>query len=447
MAGFERRLNDSVQLKLSLALSALILVVATLAGAFSFALAYEEAHELQDDILQQMAALVDRQRFIAKEADAADVDEEARIIVQWLGRADSPDSSVASTGGLALPSMLPDGLQSAEVQGKRYRVLVKTLRQGGRFALAQEEDFRDEIARDSALRTVLPFLILVPVLLVIVADLVRKMFRPIAQLSREVDQRAGEELHPVATERFPAEVRPFAMAINRLLARVARAMAEQQRFIADAAHELRSPLTALSLQAERLDEAALPPVARERVQSLRQGIERERHLLEQLLALARAQAAPEAPRTTVSVQQVYRQVLEALLPVAEAKHIDIGIEGELDVRVVASEFDLQTVVRNLVGNAIRYTPEAGRIDLAVSAVRGWAHLQIRDSGPGIPQSERERVFDPFYRIPGSQPGGSGLGLAIVKTMVGRLGGSVELEAADPSLQRGLSVTVKLPLAM
>jgi len=447
MAGFQERLNESVQLRLSLALSALILVVATLAGVFSFALAYEEAHELQDDILRQMAALVDRQRATIDGTDAGDVDEEARIIVQSLGTADNPPSSATTTRALALPPTLPDGLQTAQVQGKRYRVLVKSLKQGGRVALAQEEDFRDEIARDSALRTLLPFLILVPVLLVIVADLVRKMFRPIAQLSHEVDQRAGEELHPVATERFPAEVRPFGVAINRLLERVARAMADQQRFIADAAHELRSPLTALSLQAERLDEATLPPMARERVQALRQGIERERHLLEQLLSLARAQAAPAAPRTTVSVQQIYRQVLEALLPVAEAKHIDIGIEGELDVRVVASEFDLHTVVRNLVENAIRYTPEAGRVDLTVSAAKGWAHLQIRDSGPGIPLSERERVFDPFYRIPGSQPGGSGLGLAIVKTLVGRLGGSVELEAADPSLQRGLSVTVKLPLAI
>jgi two-component system OmpR family sensor kinase len=143
-------------------------------------------------------------------------------------------------------------------------VLVKTTASGERIAVAQESGFRNEIARD-ALRTVMPFLILVPVLLLIVADLVRKMFQPIAALSKEIDQRAEQELHPVEDRHLPVEVRPFAVAINRLLARVGQSMESQRRFVADAAHELRSPLTAMSLQAERLAEAEMSSVARERL--------------------------------------------------------------------------------------------------------------------------------------------------------------------------------------
>ena len=149
--------------------------------------------------------------------------------------------------------------------------------------MAQETGVRDEIARDSALRTLMPFLILVPVLLLIVANLVRKMFRPIAALSAEIDQRAEQELHPVEEGHLPAEVRPFVVAINRLLARVNQSMETQRRFVADAAHELRSPFTALSLQAERLAEADMSNLARGRLMTLRRGIERGRSLLDQLL--------------------------------------------------------------------------------------------------------------------------------------------------------------------
>ncbi|WP_316679648.1 histidine kinase dimerization/phospho-acceptor domain-containing protein, partial [Ralstonia chuxiongensis] len=255
-----------------------------------------------------------------------DADEESRVIVQRLGEV-SPSAPGEDVGGMPpLPPTLADGLHTLEVSGETFRVLVKTTATGERIAVAQESSFRNEIARDGALRTVMPFLILVPVLLLIVADLVRKMFRPIAALSKEIDQRAEQELHSVDDRNLPAEVRPFAVAINRLLDRVGRSMQSQRRFVADAAHELRSPLTALSLQAERLAEAEMSRVARERLTALRQGIERGRNLLDQLLTLAKAQSVIDLPKSPVSVQDIYRRVLEDLMPLAEAKHIDIGVE-------------------------------------------------------------------------------------------------------------------------
>lgn len=449
MDGFKRRLNESLQLKLSVTLSLAILVVALVAGVFSFLSAFDEAHELQDDGLRQMAQLMDRQHLSpaspTTDVRPKDANEESRVIVQQLGEANPSVADVDAGGTLPLPASLADGLHNLEVGGETFRVLVKTTAAGERIAVAQESGFRDEIARDGALRTVMPFLILVPVLLLIVADLVRKMFRPIAALSKEIDLRADQELHPVEYQHLPVEVRPFALAINRLLARVGQSMESQRRFVADAAHELRSPLTAMSLQAERVADAEMSNLARERLAVLRQGIERGRSLLNQLLTLAKAQSVTDLPRSPVSVQGVYRRVLEDLMPLAEAKHIDIGVEGMQDTEVWASELDMIAVVKNLVDNAIRYTPQGGRVDLSVGVSQGKVELRIQDNGPGIPLAERDRVFDPFYRMLGSEQIGSGLGLSIVQTIAHRIGAEIRLDFADDVQQTGLVVTIIAPM--
>ena len=449
MDGFKKRLNESVQLKLSFSLSLVILVVALLAGLFSFRSAFDEARELQDDMLRQVAALFDRQQLalahLAGDGRPQESDEGSRVIVQYLGDA----STAAGLGGvqasLPLPITLPEGLQTLDLNGGPFRVLVRTTPNGKRLAVAQEIGVRDAIARDSALRTVMPFLVLVPLLLLIVAHLVRQLFRPIALVSAEIDGRADQELHPVEESHLPAEVRPFVVAINRLLARVDQSMESQRRFVADAAHELRSPLTAMSLQAERLAQVDLPDLARERLLTLRRGIERGRNLLDQLLTLAKAQAALVRPASLVSVQHVYRHVLEDLLPLAEAKQIDLGVEGEQDAQMWVHEPDLMAVVKNLVDNAIRYTPEGGRVDLSVTTKDGRALLNIQDSGPGIQPVERERVFDPFYRTLGSDQVGSGLGLSIVKAVTDRLGAEIELGFSDEVLRSGLRVRVLMPV--
>lgn len=453
MDGLKKRLNDSLQFKLSFSLSLVILVIAMAAGLFSFIAAFDEAHELQDDMLHQVALLFDQQQapLVRSEGNKTvqDGDEESRVIVQYLAdgsQAAGARADATASLPLPLPASLTEGLHTLEVNGEPFRVLVRVTSSGKSIAVAQKTAVRDEIARDSALRTLMPFLILVPILLLIVADLVRKMFRPIVALSAEIDQRAEQELHPVEESHVPAEVRPFVVAINRLLARVDQSMQAQQRFVADAAHELRSPLTAMSLQAERLTEAQMSGLARERLVTLRLGIERGRSLLEQLLALATAQATLERPKSRVSVQHVYRRVLEDLMPLAEARQIDIGVEGAQDVQLWVNELDLMAVLKNLVDNAIRYTPEGGRVDLCVAMQEGLAILKIQDSGPGIQVAERERVFDPFYRTLGSEQVGSGLGLSIVKAILKRMGAGIELGFSDEVKRSGLCVCLRIPVA-
>lgn len=302
---------------------------------------------------------------------------------------------------------------------------------------------RDKEARESAWHSLLPFLILFPVLLLVVGDLVRKMFRPIATLSADIDQRDEQALHPVDESHVPSEIRPFVVAINRLLGRVAQSVDNQRRFVADAAHELRSPMTALSLQAERLAATEMPAAARERLLPLSRGIERSRNLIDQLLSLAAAQSNFSAAPTSVSVLHIYRRILEDLLPLADRKNIDIGVESSEDVQVSINETDLLILIRNLVDNAIRYTPPGGRIDLSVKRVQAAIVLQVSDTGPGITVEEQARVFDPFYRSLGTDESGSGLGLSIVKAIADRTGLKVDLGFTDVIGRSGLCVTVSI----
>ncbi|MFJ2382965.1 ATP-binding protein [Pseudomonas protegens] len=445
MDGFKRRLSESVQLRLSIALSVAVLIVALLAGVFAYVSAFDEALEMQDNTLRQVAALFERQHMTLAYPPpgqvVADDNEESRVVVQYLADGARAAADSDAEIPLPLPTTLADGLSTLTVGGEPFRVLVKTTSAGLRIAVAQETGARDRDARESAWRGLLPFLILFPVLLLVIADLVRKLFRPIEQLAAEIDLRDEQELHPIDERHLPTEVRPFVRAINRLLLRVTQSMTTQRRFVADAAHELRSPLTALSLQAERLASVEMPSLARERLQLLRRGIERGRKLIDQLLGLASAQSAINGRVEPVSVHGVYRRVLEDLLPLAEDKAIDIGLEGGPDRQVLISQEDLLTLVKNLVDNAIRYTPQGGRVDLLVAQVQDEILLQVSDSGPGIAVAERERVFDPFHRGLGSDEVGSGLGLAIVKAIADRHAGRVWLDYSDQRTKRGLCVTV------
>lgn len=448
MDGIKRPVNNSLQIKLSLWLSLAILIIALIAGILAFFSAYNEARGFQDRMLRQIAALFDQYHLPVPQESASGKktgrNMESHVFVQLLPTPTSSSIGRITDQNLALPQNLPDGTQSISIGNIEYRVFIRTVDSGNRLAVAQQTAFRDEMARETSLLTLLPLLISVPILLLVVAVLIRRIFRNVVNLSIEIDQRGVQELQPIVSAPLPSEIRPFVEAINRLLARVELSIDTQRRFLADAAHELRSPFTALSLQAERLENSEMSAKAREQLNSLRQGIERGRLLLNQLLTLTRAQTSATIPGSNVSIHQVYRRVLEDLLPLAEVKKIDIGVVGDLDAHVLVNEVDLISLVKNLVDNAIRYTPAGGRVDLSVLADNGVITLTVEDSGPGIPEAERERVFDPFYRILGSDEIGSGLGLSIVQTISARIGAKISLGFANEQSKSGLRVRVVFP---
>lgn len=447
MDGSQVQIGQSLQAKLSAWIAAVIAVLALAAGVFSFGMAFQEANELQDDQLHQIAILANSHNLLLSPKDAAaidaEIDPESRVILQVLQPAGATTTRAGSTV-LNLPVNLPDGIQTVTVNDETWRILVKPLDTGVRIAVGQQTSVRNEIARNSAMRTLLPFVVLIPILLLLVSELIRQMFKPVKQLALDLDQRDPQDLREVADDHVPSEIHPFVIAINQLLSRVAQSMAVQRRFLADAAHELRSPLTALSLQAERLASSDLSAQARQRLDALQSGLQRSRQLLDQLLALARAQESVKDQAATVSVRRIAHQVMEDLMPLAQAKNIDLGMVGEKDADLRVSEIDLKTLLKNLLDNAIHYTPMDGKIDLHIRSFMGKTILQIEDTGPGIPEEERERVFDPFYRILGNDEVGSGLGLSIVKAIADRLGAVVTLQYVHEQKMTGLSVVVEFP---
>ena len=273
------------------------------------------------------------------------------------------------------------------------------------------------------------------------AWVVRRALRPVRRLADEVDARDAASLQQLDLAQVPLELRPFLNSINGLLERLAEAVERERRFVADAAHELRTPVAALGVQAENLAHGALDDDARQRLHALRQGLERARSVVEQLLGLARAQSAAQPQLQPLRPLALLRQVVEDLMPLADARRIDLGLAEVDELEVRSDPTLLYIFVRNAVDNAIRYTPVGGRVDLALRRTPdGGAEIDVADNGPGIAPELLERAFEPFERL-GHAGGGSGLGLPIMRSVAHKLGAALELLPGAP---RGLRVRLRLP---
>ncbi len=340
---------------------------------------------------------------------------------------------------------LQDGLRVATFRGQPVRILLRSRPDGSRFAITQPTDVRDDIAGNMAFRTLLPIAALIPCLLLVTALVVAGSLRPMVHLAGDLDLRRADDMTPLPLAGMPNELHPFIVSINGLLERMKLMMDQQRRFVADAAHELRTPITALGLQAENLDTVELPEPARERLAVLRQGMRRTNHLLEQLLALARHEVGPPGEAAVVELDRLVKDSVADLLPDAARKEIDVGFEMIEPIAIRGEPVMVSTMIRNLLDNAVRYTPCGGRVDIGVYRDAGAAVVQVEDTGPGIPPGEMDRILEPFFR--GSRPmeHGTGLGLSIVKRIVDRLGGSIVLENISGPSGNGLRAIVRLPV--
>jgi two-component system, OmpR family, sensor kinase len=299
--------------------------------------------------------------------------------------------------------------------------------------VAQPLSVRRELAADMALRTVAPLCILFPFLGLLVWVAVGKGLAPVKRVAADVQSRDVSTLSPVADAELPQEIRPLTHAFNDLLVRLDRAIDSQRAFIADAAHELRTPLTALKLRiqlAERAEDETSRAVA---FAELKEGYERAIRMVQQLLTLARQEpgASTRAPQP-VDMATLARTVIADLAPAADAKRIDLGLNAD-EATIEGDPDTLRILMNNLVDNAIRYTPEGGRVDVDIAADASTCKLTVRDTGPGIPEQEIGRVFDRFYRVAGTGVEGSGLGLAIVRQIADAHGAKVVLRNANPGL--------------
>ena len=299
------------------------------------------------------------------------------------------------------------------------------------------------MALTAAIRMLIPLLLLLPTMALLIWMFVSRSLSPLDKLAFAVTSRTAAVLDPLSEQQVPIEVLPLVQSLNGLLNRLGHALQTQRAFVADAAHALRTPFTALQLQAQLVERAGDDSTRAEAITELKLGLKRMTHVIQQLLILARSEPDSVARQTReTDLGQLARFVVGELSAVAGDKKIDIGALTPVEQILVCGETEaLHTMISNLLENAIRYTPMGGRADVSVGINEGRPYLEVVDSGPGIPAEEREKVFDRFYRSEGTTEPGTGLGLAIVKAIADSHGAKVFL--GDSPLG-GLAARVEFP---
>lgn len=409
MTTARRSIRSTLLFWLSTGLTLAISVVAVML----YLQAREEANQLFDYQMQQVAIALPS-RFLASAPAGVDgpFGDAPNVVIQiW----DPTGVRLYFSHDYAdLPQRAVLGFSTIEINNRSWRVY--SAQQGATVVqIAQPLQVRSSIAARSALKTVAPLLLLVPFLAGLIWIAVGRGLAPIHGIAAQLAARDAGALAPVTDHDLPEEIRPLTQAVNQLLTRLEQAAIVQRRFVDDAAHELRTPLTALQLQVTLAERATDVPARAAAFAALHAGLGRAARLVQQLLTLARHEpgAAP-GDWQSVDLAVIARDVVADQALVADQRQIDLGLTNDAPVTVTGDAASLRILVNNLLDNAMRATPDGGRIDVTVACQAQQAVLTIDDSGPGIADADLVRVFDRFYRGAGAPPGGSGLGLAIVR---------------------------------
>ena len=456
------KLFHSLQFQLILWSVVSLLLLAIVAGGYGFWYSYNELNDFQDDSLKSMSALLE-QTLNVKVADSATLlesnihfdtdDDDGSITVDVINTTiasplvyssshennndDTDDHNEDNYNDLTLEDLpaIAEGLSTQTIDDKVWRVYRSN--DANRVVIVrQRTEFQDDLARSSALQSFLPLIIGMAFLILLLPFIMWRMMKPVRQLQKEISARRESDLHPLPVSNLPSELLPLAESLNRLLALVKVSIERQQRFIADAAHELRSPLTAISLQLQRLQRITTDSVMSEGLDKLAIRLKRNQSLVEQLLTLARAgniNTALGNEETLTSVKFIIEQVIGLLIPIADNKNIELTVDLQSNCKINMNETSLLVLVKNLIQNAIIYTPahgqvivklfqlerksdslensslnaqynfgsqviHSGKLNSLSKIIDNRSVLQIIDSGAGIHPSDYETVFEPFVRL-------------------------------------------------
>jgi len=333
---------------------------------------------------------------------------------------------------------------NSKVNGQKVRVVsVDTPcgRSTCTVLVAETTNKRARAAREFLLTSMLPGILIALATLLIVWFGVKRGLWPLSRLSDELKARSPRDLRPIDAAAAPEETRPLVLALNGLLEEVALAARNQQRFLANAAHQLRTPLAGLQAHTELALAQPIPEACRAHLEQVHQATIRTARLANQLLALARAEPGGRGSPSEVNLRSVVEGEADAWVHQALARDVDLGFE--LDAAPVQGDaLLLREALANLVHNAIEYSNNGGRVTVRTGQRAGQSFAEVEDDGPGIAPHERERVLERFYRVPGTPGTGSGLGLAIVREIAGRHGARIEL--AEGAGARGCRVALTFP---
>jgi two-component system sensor histidine kinase QseC len=437
----------SLKRRLLLGLLAVVAVVWLATSAYSYLDATHEINELLDAHLAQSASLIVAQvGHDLEEIDlehAPKTDRSARRVafqiwergsVLRLHSADAPQSRL---------SRREEGYSDATIDGRSWRVFsIWDAKRKFLVQIAERDEARREIAAGIATNLLLPLLVALPVLALFVWLSIGRALVPLNRLGRDVEQRKADDLRALAPEGAPREVVPLVRSLNALFERVGRLVENERRFTADAAHELRTPLAALKTQAQVAKGASEDAARQHALDGVIEGCDRATRLVDQLLTLARLEPDAVRPAGGCELVSLARQLVAELAPFALSKHVEIDLRGSEPVSVEGHSDLLSVLLRNLVDNAIRYSPRGSSVNVDIARTGDAAIIAVTDEGPGIAPGERARIGQRFYRVLGTGQSGSGLGLSIVRRIAEIH--SAQLRFQEGEKGKGLRVVVELP---
>jgi two-component system OmpR family sensor kinase len=411
---------SSLKQQLNIWIVGMLTVVGLLASAISFYFAEAEANTFLDQQLQEIARSVDEgSQLPAMQANfrRENAAEQARafVIQVWVEK----QPVVTSRPNFALPRNAATGFSDLIWDKAQWRVYTM-VHKHRTVQVSQAEAVRTQIATQSALSVLLPVLVLIPLSWLLVVMAISRLLRPLQAVTTAAIKRDINSDAPLPTENVPTEVQPLIQALNDLIARLSKALQLQRQFLSDAAHGLRTPLAALQLQIENLSQHKSREDLAIRIDEMRRGAQRASHMVRQLLQIARydAQNKPIA-RSEIRLDEQVKACIAELIPLAEHRGIDLGMIHTESAVVWANPDDLRNLVSNIIDNAVRYTPQGGKVDISIQLSESTAVVEVADTGPGIPTADLPRVFDRFFRAAGQEIEGTGIGLAIVKTIAER----------------------------
>lgn len=359
------------------------------------------------------------------------------------------DGRPRSNSWAELPARLQEGsgFQNVSAGGAPWRVYTTAANEAGarRVQVLQSAEFRRHFAAECAVLAITPVIILLPLSVFILWCVAAMMSRAVGDIARQAAVQDEHSIAELPLDRVPHEISPLVISFNSLLTRLRDAFVAQRRFMQDAAHELRTPITAVSLQLENLRGDFAEGAPAQRFAQLEAGVQRAQRLVDQLLRMSRRESSAVELPVPVDVHEVLHQSVNTLIALADQRCIDLGLEesglSAEATMMTCSSGDLRSVVDNMIENALRYSPEGGVVDVRVTKTHGRLAIEVVDTGPGIPEELLGRVFDRFFRVPGSDVRGSGLGLAIAQAAAQRCGMRVSLRNRDD--RRGLVARVEM----
>ena len=393
-------------------------------------------HELEEDEHESIPAAELSQKMVGHH-------DEKRLAFQIWKQDILLLYSPNSPGTAMAPS---PGFSDQTLSGRPWRVFVLADEtRGVRIEVAEDYKIRNELIFQILRQTLLPLLLSLPLLAIALWIAVGRGLSPLNNVAHQISARTPNQLEPLDVAWVPGEIRPLALSLNRLLDQLRAALESERRFTANAAHELRTPLAALKAQADVALRAANQAEQQEGLRQIVRGIDRATRLVGQMLTLARLDPdAAVAIRRRIDLRSLTARVMAELAPAALDKNIELSLCDGVAVDVSGDDSSLEILIRNLIDNAIRYTPEHGNVQVDVRLDENRARLTVADTGPGVPEPDRERVFDRFYRISGTLAPGCGLGLSIVKRIAALHGAKIDLNR--PPWGDGLQVSVDFPAA-